>query len=166
MTAPTGHEQARVEVRLRMSALAQRMTPGHPLPAVERADMASSMTDLRTALCLAMGVPIEDIHPGTGHNLTWESYLRSHRDWVNFTEMFGWKSCGGRHCVGVCCGRFDCTARQCTQAGDRWARMRPEYVEKLPWPTPGVDPERSAEADRRLAEANRNGHEDSWWEAP
>lgn len=131
--------QARVEIRLRMSALACRMTPGHPIPAAERADMATSMTDLRTALCLAIGVPIEDIHPAAGTNITFAAYERSRRDWLRFTEMFGWQSCGGRDCIGVCCGWIDCTARQCAQAGERWAGLRPEYLEKLPWPTPEVD---------------------------
>lgn len=130
--------------RLRML----RFIPSQSATPVERADLATSMTDARTALCLALGVPIEDIHPAAGWNLTYGAYERVRRSWVDLIEQQGWTSY---------------TVRDCAEAGERWARLRPEYVEKLPWPTPGIDPERSAEADRRLAEENA-GITDHWRE--
>lgn len=36
---------------------------------VAYADQVTSMNDARTALCLAMGVPMEHIDPAAGHNL-------------------------------------------------------------------------------------------------
>lgn len=40
----------------------------HRFP-VEYADQRTSMHDARAALCLATDVPLEHIHPCTGHNL-------------------------------------------------------------------------------------------------
>lgn len=37
---------------------------------VAYADQRTSLNDARTALCAAMGVPLDRIDPATGHNLT------------------------------------------------------------------------------------------------
>lgn len=130
--------------RLRMF----RFIPSQSATAVERADLATSMTDARTALCLALGVPIEDIHPAAGTNITFAAYERSRQSWLTLVADTGWTEWVATHCA---------------KARERWAQVRPEYLEKLPWPAPGIDPELSAWADRRLAEENA-GITDSWKE--
>lgn len=122
-----------LQAKLRMSALAHRMVPEGRISTAERADLATSMTDLRTALCLALRVPLDDIHPAAGTNITFAAYERSRQSWLNAIEDTGWT---------------EYTVRDCAAAGERWERMRPEYVEKLPWPAAGIYPDRSAEADR------------------
>lgn len=37
---------------------------------VASADLRTSMNDARTALCIAMGVPLDLIHPASGHDLS------------------------------------------------------------------------------------------------
>lgn len=45
-----------------------RVAADHTDP-VEWADRRTSLNDARTALCLATGVPVEHVHPASGHNL-------------------------------------------------------------------------------------------------
>lgn len=115
----------------------------------ERADRSTSLADARTALCLATGTALEDIHPAAGYDLSWDGYQHARKSWMDSTATTGWDWQ---------------IVRDCTRAGAYWARLRPEWVDRLPWPTPGIDPECSAEADRRLYEENA-GITDSWRES-
>jgi hypothetical protein len=36
---------------------------------VARADQRTSVADARTALCIAIGVPLDQIHPASGHDM-------------------------------------------------------------------------------------------------
>ncbi len=65
--------------RLRMLALGD---PGlrHTDP-VAAADLRTSMDDARAALCIAQGVPLGDIDPASGHNLSRAAYETARSEW-------------------------------------------------------------------------------------
>lgn len=54
----------------RMYRLCRLWGPERHRDPVAYADQVTSMNDARTALCLAMGVPVEWIDPTTGHDRT------------------------------------------------------------------------------------------------
>jgi hypothetical protein len=62
----TRKNPARIAARLAMSSIAERMHPNHG-PALRHADpvayanLVTSMCDQRAALCLAIGVPVENV---------------------------------------------------------------------------------------------------------
>lgn len=83
-------------------------------------DRRTSLADARVALCLARGVDVDDIHPASGHNLSFAAYERSRQSWLTLIADNG--------------GWTDWTRARCAEAGERWRRRRPEYLDKLPWP--------------------------------
>lgn len=56
---------------------------------VARADNRTSMNDARTALCIALGVPLDDIDPASGHDLTRRSYESVRQSWRDQVAMHG-----------------------------------------------------------------------------
>ena len=58
----------------------QRILPVYPplrhRDPVAWVDLQTSLHDARTALCVAIGVPLDEIHPATGHDMQ-----RDHR-WI------------------------------------------------------------------------------------
>lgn len=73
--------------RLRMLSLAKpelrRIDP------VAAADNRTAMCDARAALCIALGVPLEEIDPSSGHDLTRRAYEDVRASWRWNAEMHG-----------------------------------------------------------------------------
>jgi len=90
---------------------------------VEVADRETSKADARAALCLANGVPPDDIDPATGLNVSRDAYQQARGSWVRFLS-------GHR--------LSDYVVRDCREAGRRWRELRPEWVAELPWPRPAA----------------------------
>lgn len=86
---------------------------------VAAADNRTSMNDARTALCIALGVPIEDIDPASGHNLTRASYERVRASWRGHVGQFGFSEQYDRP-------RFEA-------AYGFWAARRPEFTAGDDW---------------------------------
>ena len=83
-------------------------------------DRAASLADTRTALCAARGVPVGDIDPGTGYDLTRRAYETACREWRQ----------------RIADGPLDSHMRHGYQAArDYWATRRPEYL--TDWPDAG-----------------------------
>ncbi|KOX10173.1 hypothetical protein [Nocardiopsis sp. NRRL B-16309] len=103
----------------------------HNLP-----DRRTALADLRTALCLHIGVDMADIDPASGYNRSLDSYLRVRATWVRAHE----ESPGS-----------DWTARSSKEARANWERVRPQYLADHPWPEAPALP--SAEDIEALAAA-------------
>lgn len=116
MSAVKPRRALRVAAWLRMVNLssALRRAPS----AVETADRATSMADARTALCLARGVAVEDIHPARGTDLSLRAYRSARGSWARLLaeQVTDW------------------TVQGCRQARDHWAAVRPGYLADEPWP--------------------------------
>ena len=69
---------------LRLMAAARPLT-GDP---VADADHQTTMADLRAAICLADGMPADDIGP-LGHDHSAAGYARVRASWVSHIAMFG-----------------------------------------------------------------------------
>lgn len=82
-------------------------------------DARTSLADARTALCLARGVPLSDIDPATGHDLTRRAYRVAVREWRQVLAD-GPLSDYMRHGY--------------QQARAYWAARRPEYLADGDWP--------------------------------
>lgn len=82
-------------------------------------DRRTALADLRTALCLHLGVDIDDIDPASGHNRSLDSYLRVRASWVR-----AHKEDPGS----------DWLARNSAEARANWERVRPQYLIDHPWP--------------------------------
>ena len=83
-------------------------------------DRYAVLADLRTASCLADGVPLEDIHPSSGHEFTKRAYRNVWESWAHHIEAhspLGDYALAGYH-----------------EAYAIWARNRPEYLVDQPWP--------------------------------
>jgi hypothetical protein len=60
----------RGRAHLRMYRLCRLEGPDRHRYPVEYANQITSMNDARAALCIAMGIPLDLIHPCTGHDLS------------------------------------------------------------------------------------------------
>lgn len=82
-------------------------------------DWRAQRADARTALCIAIGAAIDDIDPAAGYHVSWSAYMRAHDSWVRaLREDSG-----------------DGMRRKCREVAGFWAQLRPEFVQRLPWPT-------------------------------
>lgn len=108
--------------RLRMLSLAKpelrRIDP------VAAADNRTAMCDARAALCIALGVPLDEIDPASGHDLSRAAYESVRASWRWNTEMH----------AATEDGRFpDWFARAHAQAVAWWSARRPEFTAGDDW---------------------------------
>lgn len=68
---------------LRVADQARRSDP------VLRADGRTSVADARAALCIAQGMPVDEIDPASGHDLTRRAYEDVRLSWRRYVEMHG-----------------------------------------------------------------------------
>jgi hypothetical protein len=85
---------------------------------VARADARTSMADARIALCIAKGVPLDEIDPASGYSLTREAYDHA-RD--------SWRWHASHH------GLTECTRPWLEEAFARWAARRPDFTDGDDW---------------------------------
>lgn len=100
----------------RLRAIATRRPARTDLVAM--ADHATSMADARAALCVARGVPFDDID-GTGYSLTRDSYERSRQSWRNAFKDDG--------------GLTDYTRPWHEEAVAYWTAQRPQFIKGDDW---------------------------------
>lgn len=107
--------------RLRMMSLAK---PGlRRTDPVAFADNRTAMNDARTALCIALGVPLDEIDPASGHNMTRAAYERSRESWRWNAAMHGLTADG----------LTDWYARAHEEMFAYWAARRPQYTAGDDW---------------------------------
>lgn len=108
--------------RLRMLSLAKpelrRIDP------VAAADNRTAMCDARAALCIALGVPLDEIDPSSGHDLTRRAYESVRASWRWNAGMHGLDEDGGL---------TDWFARVHDEALAWWAARRPEFTDGDDW---------------------------------
>lgn len=90
---------------------------------VERADIRTSLADARAALCIAQGVPIEDIDPASGCNLSRAAYERSRASWRWNATMHGLDDDG----------LSEFFARLHDEVFAYWAARRPQFTDGDDW---------------------------------
>jgi hypothetical protein len=112
----TANDRLRSNARLRMFGLAR----GHDdLRTVDGVEQRTSMNDARMALCIAMGVDLEDIDPSTGHDISRASYESSRASWVRHVAQFGWSDF------------YD--GPVLAEAVERWTARRPQFTAGDDW---------------------------------
>lgn len=94
------------------------------LDPVLRADGRTSVADARAALCLAQGVPLDEIDPASGHDLTRRAYESVRASWRWNAGMHGLDEDGGL---------TDWFARVHDEALAWWAARRPEFTDGDDW---------------------------------
>lgn len=121
---------------LRLMAAARPRT-GDP---VADADHATTMADLRAAICLAAGVSPDDIGP-SGHDYSAAGFARVRAGWLRHIEMFG-------------TGLFDTNAEQVLEL---WSRHRPDLTAGEDWRGQGAALHRA-----RYPGGCRMSRDDTW----
>lgn len=108
--------------RLRMLSLAKpelrRIDP------VAAADNRTAMCDARAALCIALGVPLDEIDPSSGHDLTRRAYEDVRASWRWNAEMHGSGEDGRLPAWFV---------RAHAEAVAWWSARRPEFTDGDDW---------------------------------
>lgn len=103
------------EARLRIMRLAcQRDT----LKTVGGVEQRTSVNDARIALCIALGVDVDDIDPTSGCDLTRGAYENVRHSWRWNIQMHGWN---------------DWWERNLNEALAWWRERRPEFVDGDDW---------------------------------
>ncbi|HET6633807.1 MAG TPA: hypothetical protein VFH77_02145 [Streptomyces sp.] len=102
---------------LRMQTLAWEASG--PADSIAAADARTSMDDARTALCVARGVPMDDIDPSSGHDLTRRSYESVRSTWQSHIRATG--------------GLNEYTRPQFEDVLAYWRERRPEFVKGDDW---------------------------------
>jgi hypothetical protein len=120
---PLANKAAASHVWLRMIALPE---PDRHDP-VKRADTATSMCDLRAALCIANGIPQGEIDPAGGYDLTRAAYERVRQSWRNVAEGRGLDP--------------DCERPAYDRAVAYWAARQPEFTDGDDWLAGVLKPE-------------------------
>ena len=90
---------------------------------VELADRRTALADARALLCLAHGVPAEDIS-ASGYDLTHRSYRSVRASWIGHIEGHGFNQL------------FD--ARALAEAFGYWAQVRPAFTAGDDWLAAGA----------------------------
>lgn len=81
-------------------------------------DRRTALADLRIALCLYLGVDMDDIDPASGYNRSLDAYLRVRASWAREHDRSpDWWTWG-----------------HSKQARANWERVRPQYLIDHPWP--------------------------------
>lgn len=107
--------KAAKEARLRIMRLARQRDT---LKTVEGVEQRTSVSDARIALCVALGVPLDDIDPTSGSNLTRKAYENARHSWRWNIEMHGWN---------------EWYERGLNEALAWWRERRPEFVDGDDW---------------------------------
>lgn len=102
---------------LRMQTLAWEASG--PATDVAAADARTSMDDARIALGIDRGVPMEDIDPSSGHDLTRRAYESVRSTWQSHIRATG--------------GLNDYTRPQLEEVLAYWRERRPEFVKGDDW---------------------------------
>lgn len=85
---------------------------------LEHPDARTSLADLRTALCIASGVDLDDIDPAAGHDHSLSAYLSVRDSWARMlAESDDWWS-----------------REHSENARAIWQQLRPKYLAEHPWP--------------------------------
>jgi len=100
--------------RIRRIALNAR----HPDP-VLRADNRTSVCDARAALCIAQGVPLDQIDPASGYDLTRAAYESVRTSWRRHVQMHGFSEEYDRPDYEAAFGY--------------WAARRPQFTDGDDW---------------------------------
>lgn len=103
------------EARLRIMRLARQRDT---LKTVAGVEQRTSVSDARIALCIADGVPLDDIDPTSGSNLTRQAYEAARHSWRWNIEMHGFN---------------EWYERNLNEALAWWRERRPEYVDEDDW---------------------------------
>lgn len=119
--ARTATNQLRSNARLRMSRLARGKDNLRTVAGVEQ---RTSMDDARIALCVAVGVDLEDIDPSSGHNISRAAYGRSRDSWVRHIAEWGWSDL------------YD--GPVLAEVMERWTARRPQFTAGDDWKAAGV----------------------------
>lgn len=85
----------------------------HDLP-----DRRTALADLRIALCLHLGVDMDDIDAASGYNHSLDTYLKSRASWARAHKE----------------DPNEWSARGAAEARANWERVRPQYLIDHPWP--------------------------------
>ncbi|HZP49650.1 hypothetical protein [Actinocrinis sp.] len=94
---------------------------------VAAADNRTSMCDARIALCIALGVPAEDIDPASGYDLSRATYESVRASWRRHVEMHGFSEQYDRP-------RYEA-------AFGSWASRRPQFTNGDDWLAGVLKPE-------------------------
>ncbi|WTW93656.1 hypothetical protein OG216_09820 [Streptomycetaceae bacterium NBC_01309] len=81
-------------------------------------DMPTSRADARIALCIAKGVPLDDIDPGLGYDISEDAYQR-----VRASHVRNLEECQGS----------DFAVRYAREAHASWLRHRPDLAADDDW---------------------------------
>lgn len=106
-------------VRLATARLLRVASQARSDDPVLRADGRTSVADARAALCVAQGVPLEDIDAASGHDLSRSAYEDVRLSWRRHVEMHGFSEEYDRP-------RYE-------NAFTRWAARRPEFTAGDDW---------------------------------
>ena len=98
---------------LRVADQARREDP------VLRADGRTSVADARAALCIAQGVPVDEIDPASGHDLSRSAYEDVRLSWRRQVAMHGFSEQYDRPRLESAVGWWTARRPQFT-AGDDW----------------------------------------------
>ncbi|KPI31404.1 hypothetical protein OV320_2620 [Actinobacteria bacterium OV320] len=103
------------EARLRIMRLARQRDT---LKTVEGVEQRTSVDDARIALCIALGVDLDDIDPTSGHNLSRSAYESVRESWRWNIQMHGWT---------------EWWERSLNEALASWRERRPEFLDGDDW---------------------------------
>jgi predicted metal-dependent phosphoesterase TrpH len=103
------------QARLRIMRLARQRDT---LKTVEGVEQRTSVNDARIALCIALGVDVDDIDPTSGCDLTREAYENVRHSWRWNIQMHGWN---------------DWWERNLNEALAWWRERRPEFLDGDDW---------------------------------
>lgn len=96
-------------------------------------DQRTSMADSRIALCLKLGVAMDDIDPASGYNCSRASYDRSRASWVLYLKEWGFSDIYDREHL--------------EKALTTWTRRRPQFTAGDDWLAAGTVAHRAYWAD-------------------
>jgi hypothetical protein len=105
------------------------------LSTVGEVERRTDMNDARIALCVAMGVDLDDINPSSGHDMSRESYEIVRKSWVDHIAMFGYsKFYDGPRLAKVL--RSWTAWNPAYTDGDDWLKVGQEghYARESEWP--------------------------------
>lgn len=103
------------------------------LSTVGEVENRTDMDDARIALCIAAGVDMDDIHPGTGQDMSRRSYESVRKSWVDHIAMFGFSEFyDGPHLSGTLY---------------RWTAWNPAYTDGDDWLAAGRKAHHSRQAE-------------------
>lgn len=139
----TASDRMRSNARLRMFSFARGRDDLRTVAGVEQ---RTDMDDARIALCVAMGVDLEDIDPSTGHDISRRSYESSRDSWVGHIAQFGWSDL------------YD--GPVLAEVMERWTARRPQYTAGDDWKAAGIAAHRGRACNRETCDVVHDGGSD------